>query len=91
MAPVEEDGGLERRATLTPTGLDADATGEAEIEFKKTAPTVQEVEFEVKNLNPGSTYTFVVDSTDIASATTNGRGKAKVELDVRMSGASASR
>ena len=36
MPPVEEDGGLERRATLAPTGVDTDAAGEAEIEFTKT-------------------------------------------------------
>jgi hypothetical protein len=36
MTPVEEDGGLERRATLSPTGVDADAAGEAEVEFDRT-------------------------------------------------------
>ena len=84
MAPVEEDGGVERRATLAPTGSDADAAGEAEVEFEKTAPTEQEVEFSVTNLAPGATFTFVIDGIDIASATTDRRGRAEVELDVRM-------
>ena len=84
MPPVEEDGGVERRATLAPTGVDADAAGEAEVEFAKTAPTEQEVEFSVTNLAPGATFTFVIDGIDIAAATTDRRGRAEVELDVRM-------
>ena len=84
MPPVEEDGGLERRATLAPTGVDTDAGGEAEIEFTKTGATEQEVEFAVRNLQPGTTVTFVIDGTDITSATIDGRGGAEVELDLRM-------
>jgi hypothetical protein len=89
--PVEEDGGLERRATLSPTGVDADATGEAEVEFAKNAPTEQEVEFSVENLPPDATFTFVVDGTDIVSAKTDRRGSAEVELNVRMPAAAATR
>jgi hypothetical protein len=91
MAPVEEDGGLERRAALAPTGVDADAAGEAEVEFSKAAATKQEVEFAVRNLPPEASFTFVIDGTDIASAKTDRRGRADVELDVRMPGATASR
>ncbi len=86
MPPVEEDGGLERRATLATTGVDADAAGQAEIEFDKTAPTRQEVEFSVRNLEPGATFTFTIDNTDVASVTADRRGRAEVELDVRMPG-----
>src|SRR5687768_2440636 len=56
MPPVEEDGGLERRATLEPTGIDADAAGDAEVEFEKTNPRTQEVEFTVRNLAAGATF-----------------------------------
>jgi hypothetical protein len=84
MAPVEEDGGLERRATLAPTGVDPDAGGEAEIEFAESGATRQEVEFEVQNLQPGAIFTFVIDGTDVASATTDSRGRAEVELDISM-------
>jgi hypothetical protein len=87
MAPVEEDGGLERRATLAPTGVDADAAGEAEVEFEKTAVTTQEVEFAVRNVQPGARFSFVIDGIDVASATSDRRGRADVELDVRMPGA----
>ena len=87
MPPVEEDGGLERRAVLAPTGVDADASGEAEVEFAKTAATTQEVEFTVENLQPQMSVTFVIDGTDIGTAITDRRGRADVELDVRMPGA----
>ncbi len=86
MPPVDEDGGVERRATLAPTGVDADAAGEAEVEFAKTAPTEQEVEFSVENLQASATFTFVIDGTDVATATTDQRGRAEVEMDVRMPG-----
>jgi hypothetical protein len=91
MTPVEEDGDLERRATLAPTGVDADATGEAEVEFARTGATEQEVEFAVRNLQPGTTFTFAIDGTDVATATTDRRGRADVELDVKLPGAAASR
>ena len=87
MTPVEEDGGIERRATLAPTGVDADAAGEAEVEFAKSGATAQEVEFAVRNLQPGTALTFAIDGTDVATATTDRRGRAEVELDVRMPGA----
>ena len=85
-APVEEDGGLERRATLSPTGVDADAAGDAEVEFAKTAPTEQEVEFSVENLPADAALTFLIDGTVIATATADRSGKAEVELNVRMPG-----
>ena len=91
LAPVEEDGGLERRATLAPTAVDADAAGEAEVEFAKTAVTTQEVEFAVRNVQPGARFSFVIDGIDVASATSDRRGRADVELDVRMPGTAASR
>jgi hypothetical protein len=86
LPPVEEDGGFERRATLAATGVDADASGEAEVEFAKTAPTEQEVEFSVTNLPARATFTFVIDGTDVATATTDRRGRAEIELTVRIPG-----
>jgi len=87
----EEDGDVERKAVLAPTGADPDATGEAEIEFSKSAPTEQEVEFSVRNVAPGAVLTFVIDGTHVATATADKRGRAEVELDVRMPGARVSR
>jgi hypothetical protein len=87
----EEDDDVERKATLAPTGVDADATGEAEIEFSKGAPAEQEVEFSVRGVAAGAVLTFVIDGTDVATATTDRRGRAEVDLDVRMPGPPASR
>ena len=87
----EEDDDVERRAVLEPTGIDADAAGEAEVEFSKDAPATQEIEFSVRNLQPGGVFTFAIDGTDVATATSDRRGRAEVEFDVRMPGTAASR
>jgi hypothetical protein len=82
--PVAEDDGLERRAMLSPAGSDTDAAGEAEVEYKKSGARIQEVEFTVHNLQPDSGFVFVIDGTAVANAKTDRRGRAKVEIDVRM-------
>ena len=87
----EEDDDIERKAVLEQTGVDADAAGQAEVEFPKTAPTVQEVEFAARNLQPGATFTFVIDGQDVATAAADRRGSVEVELEVRLPGAPASR
>ena len=87
----EDDDDLERKATLKSTGIDADATGEAEVEFSKANPATQEVEFSVRNLPVGVALTFTIDGANIASATTDHRGRAEVEIDVRMPGSTAPR
>jgi hypothetical protein len=87
----EQDDDVERKAALEPTGVDADAAGEAEIEFSKAAPATQEVEFSVRNLQPGVVFTFVIDGIDVATATSDRQGRAEVEFDVRMPGTEASR
>ena len=87
----EEDDDIERKAALQQTGVDADAAGEAEVEFAKAAPTVQEVEFATRNVQPGATFTFVIDGHDVATATADRRGNADVELEIRLPGAAVSR
>jgi hypothetical protein len=82
----EEDDDIEREAALQPTAVDADAAGEAEVEHTKATPAEQEVEFSVQNLQPGLTLTFVIDGVEVAKATTDARGRAEVELDVRTAG-----
>ena len=90
--PVDEDDDdVERKATLTAAGVDTDASGEAEIEFPKNAPTEQEVEFSVRNVAAGTVLTFVIDGTAVGSATADAKGRAELELDVRITGPSASR
>jgi hypothetical protein len=90
-AVEEDDDDVERKAVLAPTGADADAAGEAEVEFARNRPAEQEVEFSVRNLAPGVALTFVIDGQTIATATTDSRGRAEVELEVRMPGTTASR
>ena len=90
-AAEEEDDDVERKAVLTPTGVDADATGDAEIEFSKNSPAEQEVEFSVRNLAPGTAVTFVIDGVDIAAATVDARGRAEVELEVPIAANAAAR
>lgn len=87
----EDDDDIERKAVLKPTGGDADAAGEAEVEYARATPATQEVEFSVRGLQPGAAFTFVIDGQAVATATADKGGKAEVELDVRMPGASASR
>ena len=91
VAVDEDDDDVERKATLAPTGIDADAVGEAEIEFAKVAPEEQEIEFAVRNLPAGATFTLVVDGFDLATATADSRGRAEAEVTIRMPGARASR
>ena len=82
----EEDDDIERKAALAPTGVDADATGEAEVEFDTVSPAEQEVEFSVRNVAPGTVLTFAIDGTDVATATADQRGRVEVEIDVPMAG-----
>lgn len=87
----EDDDDIERKATLQATGADADANGEAEVEFAKAAPAKQEIEFSVRNVQAGAVYTFVIDGVDVATATADKRGRAEVDLDIRLPGTTASR
>jgi len=85
----EEDGDdIERKATLKST-VGSDAAGEAEVEFAKSAPATQEIEFEVTGLQAGATFTFVIDGQEVATAAADQRGTAEVEFDVKMPGTSA--
>lgn len=81
----EEDDDVERKAPLKGTAIDADASGEAEVEYAKDGPvTTQEVEFSAKGLEPGGTFTFVIDGQTIATVTADRQGHAKAELDVKV-------
>jgi hypothetical protein len=76
----EDDDDIERKATLQPSGSDTDAAGEAEVETSTDTPSEQEIEFSILNVEPGLTYTFVIDGQDVGTATADRRGRA--ELDV---------
>jgi hypothetical protein len=76
---------MERKATLAQTGIDADASGEAEIEISGSGNRRrQEVEFEVRNLQPGGVYSFFIDSRLFATVTADNRGRGEHERDVPL-------
>ena len=83
---VEDDDDIERKATLAPTGIDSDAAGEAEVEIAKANPANQEIEFSVRNVEPGATFTFAIDGREIATTVADRGGRAEVELEVRSGG-----
>ena|SRR5688572_11852959 len=75
----------ERKAALVQTGIDADASGEAEIEsLGSSNKRRQEIEFEVRNLEPGGVFSFFIDNRLFATVTTDNRGKAQHERDVPL-------
>jgi hypothetical protein len=87
----DENDDVERKAAFAPTGGVGGATGEAEVEFSKAAPAEQEIEFSVRNLPAGAVLTFLIDGAAVATVTTDTRGRAEAELDVRMPGTTAAR
>jgi hypothetical protein len=80
---TEDDGEIEKKATLKPTDVDADAAGEAEVEFTKDNSSPQEIEFSIRNVQPGTTLTFVIDGQDVGTATADKRGRAELEIEVK--------
>jgi hypothetical protein len=50
------------------------------VETSTATPSEQEIEFSIRNVEPGLTYTFVIDGQDVGTATADRRGRA--ELDV---------
>ena len=87
----EADSDIERKARLESTGIDADATGEAEVEVSTEGPREQEIEFSVRNLQPGIALTFLIDGHVVGKATVDRRGRAEAEIDLSEPGATASR
>jgi hypothetical protein len=81
--PIDEaDDDVERKAALSAAGPDVDAVGEAEVEVTTSTPLEQEIEFAIRNVEPGATYTFVIDDKAIGTARADQRGRAELEIDV---------
>jgi hypothetical protein len=91
IADEQDEDDVERKAALQPAGTDADAAGEAEVEFAKSAPAKQEIEFSVRNLAAGTSVTFIIDGQAVGQASVDRRGRAELEVDVPLSGAAPSR
>ena len=79
----EDDDDTERKAPLEPAGADADASGEAEVEYSNTNPGEQEVEFSIRNLEPGASYSLVIDGAAVGTVKTDQKGRAEFDLDVK--------
>jgi hypothetical protein len=86
----QDDDDVERKASLQAVGANAEAAGEAEVEFAKDAPAKQEIEFSVRNL-PAGTVTFFVDGQAIGQASVDRSGRADIDVEVAMPGAAAAR
>ena len=83
----DDDDDVDRKAVLAPTGIDDDATGEAEIEVSKATGEIREVEVEARGLTSGAAFTLVIDGREVARGTANARGR--LEVEQRMAPASA--
>jgi hypothetical protein len=88
-APVDADdqGEVERLATLTPVTAGGNASGEAEVEYQSDNPTLQEVELTATGLAAGVTVSLVIDGTAVTTAKADNKGKVEVELEVRSAAA----
>ena len=75
----DDANGIERSAALLATGSDADATGEAEVEVDGSR---REIEFSVERVEPGATFTFLIDGVELGTKRANRRGHVELELKV---------
>jgi hypothetical protein len=84
-APIDADdeGEVERLATLGAIAPGLTAHGEAEIEYQADTATEQEVEISVAGLAPGTAVTFVIDGKQIGSGKADRRGRSEFEQKVR--------
>lgn len=78
----KRDGGVEGKALLTATGINAGAKGEAEFEVSKNrnGATEKELEVSVRKLAPATSFSMFVDGKQVATFSTNQRGAAEVEM-----------
>ena len=84
-APVAGDENeVERKAALAPITTGSQATGDAEVEYQKDEPNMQEIEFQVTGVPARAIVTLVLDGRDVISATANDEGKAEAEVNVAV-------
>ncbi|MEW6732919.1 MAG: hypothetical protein AB1489_16455 [Acidobacteriota bacterium] len=78
----DDDDETEVEIKLVATGVDSDAKGEAEIEIEKENGTItkQELEVEVKNLAPSTSFKLFINGTEIAAFSTNSTGRGGIEF-----------
>ena len=86
-ADGDDDQEVERLATLAATQAGSKASGEAEVEYQKDAPNVQEIEFLVEGAQPRAVLTLVIDGKPVLKATADDKGKAEAEANVSVTSA----
>jgi hypothetical protein len=81
-SPVDKLDEMERMATLSGTGVAANAMGIAEIEVSKESNgfVEQEIEVKVRGLAPQSVYKLFIDDNEIATLRTDAKGDAELEM-----------
>jgi hypothetical protein len=79
---------VEKEINFTNTGIDTNASGEAEIEVEKENGTIDEQKLKVKveNLDAATTFRIFVDNVEIATFTTSNDGKAEVVFSSKPKG-----
>lgn len=80
---TDDDGEVERLAKLEPATAATGLAGEAEVEYQKDDPNIQEVEFLVTGAQPGAVLTLFVDGKSVMSATADDKGRAEAEVNIR--------
>jgi hypothetical protein len=75
-AAVRTASGMERTAVLAATGGSATAAGSAEIEVG----TASELDVDVDDLTPSTSYRLFIDEVEIAPFTTDAGGDAELEF-----------
>jgi hypothetical protein len=87
-APVESDdeGEVERLATMIAASPEVKASGEAEVEYETNAPSEQEVELTLTGVTPGAEINFVIDGQRVATAKADQRGRVSIEVAVKAGG-----
>lgn len=81
-SPVDKLDEMERVATLSGTGVAANAMGIAEIEVSKESNgfVEQEIEVKVRGLAPQAVYKLFIDDHEIATLRTDAKGDAELEM-----------
>jgi hypothetical protein len=84
-APVDADdqGEVERLATLASMVAGSAAKGEAEVEYQTDSPDTQEIELTATGLSAGAQVSLVIDGTTVTTAKADSKGKVEVEVEAR--------
>lgn len=85
-ADGDDDQEVERLAPLAAAEKGTGMAGEAEVEYQKAEPNLQEIEFQVTGAAPGAVLALVIDGKQVLTATADAKGRAEAEAMVKTSG-----